>query len=71
MRRGAWIAACCVAWPAVAAEPPVELPDPEFLEFLAEFDEDDEAFVEYIESRKGEKELKRAEAKATKDDDDE
>ncbi|MGQ0384715.1 MAG: hypothetical protein ACT4UP_08565 [Gammaproteobacteria bacterium] len=69
MRRGAWIAACVMAWPAAGAEAPVEAPDPEFLEFLAEFDEEDDAFVDYMESRKGEKELKRAEAKATKDDD--
>ncbi|MGQ0430479.1 MAG: hypothetical protein ACT4UQ_11145 [Gammaproteobacteria bacterium] len=71
MGRGAWIAACVVAWPAAGAETPAAPPDPEFLEFLAEFDGEDEAFLDYIESRRGEKELKRAEEKATKDDDDE
>lgn len=69
MRR-AWIAACVVAWPA-AAEAPPEPPDPEFLEFLAEIGGEDEDFVEYIESRKGEKQLKRVEQEASKDDDDE
>lgn len=67
MRRGPWIAAWLLAWPATAAEtlPP---PDPEFLEFLAELGAEDEEFVDYIESRKGERELKRAEQEASKDD---
>lgn len=65
----AWMAVCLVALPAAASEAPP--PDPEFLEFLAEIGGEDEDFVEYIESRKGEKELKRAEKEASKDDDDE
>ena len=69
MRR-AWMAVCLVALPAAASEAPPP-PDPEFLEFLAEIGGEDEDFVEYIESRKGEKELKRAEKEASKDDDDE
>lgn len=69
MRR-AWIAAWLVAGPAAAAGTPPP-PDPEFLEFLAEMGTEDEEFVEYIESRKGDQELKRAEKEAAKDDDDE
>jgi len=64
------MAVCLVALPAAASEAPPP-PDPEFLEFLAEIGGEDEDFVEYIESRKGEKELKRAEKEASKDDDDE
>lgn len=65
----AWIAACLVAWPAAAAEEPASAPDPEFLEFLAEFGAEDEEFAKYLESRKGEKELERTEKEASKDDD--
>jgi len=65
------MAVCLVALPAAAAEAPQPPPDPEFLEFLAEIGGEDEDFVEYIESRKGERELKRAEKEASKDDDDE
>lgn len=67
MRRGPWIAAWLLACPATAAETPPP-PDPEFLEFLAELGAEDEEFVDYIESRKGERELKRAEQEASKDD---
>lgn len=67
----AWIAACLVALPGAASEAPSPPPDPEFLEFLAEIGGEDEDFVEYIESRKGGKELKRAEQAASKDHDDE
>jgi hypothetical protein len=70
MRR-AWMAVCLVALPAAASEAPQPPPDPEFLEFLAEIGGEDEDFVEYIESRKGERELKRAEKEASKEDDDE
>jgi len=70
MRRG-WIAVCLVALPAAATEAPQPPPDPEFLEFLAEIGGEDDDFVDYIESRKGDKELRRAEQKASKDDDDE
>ncbi len=71
MRRGNVLAACLLAWPAAAADAPVEAPDPEFLEFLAEMSDEDEDFVKYIESGKGEKEMKRAEKQAEKDYDDE
>ncbi len=71
MRCGAWIAAWLAALPAAAAETPPEPPDPEFLEFLAEVGGEDEEFVDYIESRKGEMQLKRAEKEASKEDDDE
>lgn len=68
------MAVCLLAWPAAAADKPdkpVEPPDPEFLEFLAEFTDDDQDFIKYIESGKGERELKRAENEAAKEDDDE
>jgi hypothetical protein len=57
-----------VAWPAAAAETPPPPPDPEFLEFLAEMGAEDGEFADYIESRRGEKQLKRAEQEASKDD---
>jgi hypothetical protein len=71
MRRGGFIALCLSAWPVAAADKPVEPPDAEFLEFLAEFSADDQDFSNYIESSRGERELKRAEKEATKEDDDE
>lgn len=70
MRR-AWMVACLAALPAAASEAPQPPPEPEFLEFLAQIGGEDEDFVGYIESRKGEKELRRAEQEASKDDDDE
>lgn len=63
-----------LAWPAAAADKPdkpAEPPDPEFLEFLAEFTDDDQDFISYIESSKGERELKRAEKEAAKEHNDE
>lgn len=71
MRPGGFMAVCLLAWPALAADKPVERPDPEFLEFLAEFTDDDQDFISYIESGKGDRELKRAEKEAAKEDDDE
>ncbi len=71
MRRGGLVAACLLGWPAAAADAPVERPDPEFLEFLAEIGDEEEEFVRYMESKKGERELKRAEKEASKEDDDE
>lgn len=60
-----------LAWPAAAANKPAEPPDPEFLEFLGEFTDDDQDFISFIESSKGERELKRAEKEAAKEDHDE
>jgi hypothetical protein len=71
MRRGRFMAVCLLAWPAAAADQPAERPDPEFLEFLAEYSDDDQEFISYIESSKGERELKRAEKEAAKEDGDE
>jgi hypothetical protein len=65
------MAVCLLAWPAAAADQSTEPPDPEFLEFLAEFTDDDQDFISYIESSKGERELKRAEKEAAKEDADE
>jgi hypothetical protein len=61
MNRSAWIAAGLLALPATAAESPPADPDPEFLEFLAETAGEDEEFVEYVESRKFERELRKVE----------
>jgi hypothetical protein len=71
MRRGGFMAVFLLAWPATAADKPIESPDPEFLEFLGEFTDDDQDFISYIESSKGERELKRAEKEAAKENDDE
>ncbi|MGE0030737.1 MAG: hypothetical protein AB7T20_06430 [Steroidobacteraceae bacterium] len=71
MRRASFMTMCLLAWPVAAADQPVAPPDPEFLEFLAEFTDDDQDFISYIESSKGERELKRAEKEAAKEDADE
>lgn len=71
MRRSGFMALCLLGWPAAAAENPAEPPDLEFLEFLGEAMDDDEDFIRYIESGKGERELKRAEKEAAKENDDE
>ena len=51
MRRPVVITALFVAWPAAAADPPPEPPDPEFLEFLGETTGVDDEFIEFMESR--------------------
>ena len=71
MRRSGIIAFCVAAMPAAAAEAPAPPPDPEFLEFLAELPDEDAEFVAYLGSRDAERELKRAEKAAAKEDDDE
>ena len=75
MRRHGWLAAGLLALPAVAAEVPAALPDPDaaFLEFLGESAGEDEEFVKYMESVTFERELREAEEKqaAPKDDVDE
>lgn len=65
------MAVCFLAWPAVAADAPVAPLDPEFLEFLGEMTDEDAEFVAYMESGKGDRDLKRAEQEASKEDDDE
>ncbi|MEX1994718.1 MAG: hypothetical protein WD929_08650 [Steroidobacteraceae bacterium] len=72
MRRSGFMVVCLLAWPAAAADRTAAPLDPEFLEFLAEMAEEEAEFVDYMESRNGERELKRAEEKkASKEDDDE
>ncbi len=71
MRRPVFITALLVAWPAVAADPPPEPPDPEFLEFLGETAGVDDEFIEFMESREAERVLKNAEKEVPKEDDDE
>jgi len=61
------VIALCAALPAAAAEPAGPPPDPAFLEFLAELPDEDEEFVDYLTSKDGERELKRAETAAAKD----
>lgn len=71
MRRSVWLATGLLALPAVAAEPPPAEPDAEFLEFLAETAGEDEEFVEYVESRNFERELRRAEEQPAAAEDEE
>ena len=71
MRRPVFITTLLIAWPAAAADPPPEPPDPEFLEFLGEMAGEDEDFVKFMESREAERALKDAENKVSKEDDDE
>ncbi len=71
MRRHGLIAIWFAALPAATADAPPESPDPEFLEFLAEVTEEDEAFIAFLESEGGERALKRAEKAAAKEEDDE
>ena len=63
--RGSWLTACLVALPAAAQDvtetPPAPPADAEFLEFLAETAGEDEDFVEYVETRRFERELQRIE----------
>ena len=60
-----------LAGPALAAGPPPEPPDAEFLEFLGETAGEDEEFVRFMESVEAERALKRAAKEAPKEEDDE
>jgi hypothetical protein len=71
MRRPEFLTAFLLAWPALAADPPPEPPDAEFLEFLGETGGENEDFVRFMESVEAERALKRAAEKAPKEDDDE
>ena len=71
MRRTEFLTALLLAGPALAADPPPEPPDAEFLEFLGETAGEDEDFVQFMESLEAERALKRAEEKAPKEDDNE
>lgn len=67
MRRPGFLSALLLAWPALAADPPPEPPDAEFLEFLGETAGEDEDFVLFMESVAAERALKRAEEEASKE----
>lgn len=71
MRRRGLLTAILLAGPALAADPPPEPPDAEFLEFLGETAGEDEDFVRFMESVEAERALKRAAKEAPKEDDDE
>jgi hypothetical protein len=71
MRRRKFLTVLLLAGPALAADPPLEPPDAEFLEFLGETAGEDEDFVRFMESIEAERALKRAEEKAPKEGDDE
>ncbi len=71
MRRPEILTAFLLAGPAVAADPPPEPPDAEFLEFLGETAGEDEDFVRFMETIEAERALKRAAKEAPKEDDDE
>ena len=66
MNRRAFLAAGLLALPAAAVEPP-PLPDPEFLEFLAETAGEDEEFANFVESGKFERELQKVEEQRATD----
>ena len=74
MRRG-WLTACLFALPVAAQDAtetePAPPADAEFLEFLAETAGEDEDFVQYVETRRFERELQRIEREraAAKEDD--
>jgi hypothetical protein len=70
MRRPIVIAALVVAWPAAAADPLPEPPDPEFLVFLGETMGVDDEFIEFMETRAAQQALKNAGKKVPKEDDD-
>lgn len=72
MRRGHWLTACLLAFPAAAEDvtEPAPPADAEFLEFLAETAGEEEDFVNYVETRRFERELKQVEkARAAAEDD--
>ena len=71
MRRPAILSTLLLAWPALAADPPTEPLDAEFLEFLGEMADEDEDFVLFLQSAVAERALQRAEKDASKEDDDE
>jgi hypothetical protein len=55
----------------MAEEPPRPQPDAEFLEFLGETADEDQEFVQFMNSDEAERALSRAEAKHAKEVDDE
>ena len=65
MRRPVVITALFIAWPAAAADPPPEPPDPELLEFLGETTGVDDELVEFMDSRDAKKALKKAEKESS------
>ncbi len=71
MRCPVVITALLIAWPAAAADPPPEPPDPELLEFLGDTAGVDDELVEFMDSRDAKKALKKAEKEIPKEDDDE
>jgi hypothetical protein len=70
MRR-AVLSALVLAWPAAADEPPPAPPDAELLEFLGETEGVDEDLVLFMRTPEAERELKRAQEEAAKEEDDE
>ena len=71
MRRPEFLTALLIAGSALAADPPPEPPDAEFLEFLGETAGEDEDFLRFMESVEAKRALKRAENETPKEDDDE
>jgi hypothetical protein len=59
-RRPLCITALLLAWQAVAAEPPLDAPDPEFLEYLGETAGLDPEIIRFMESRAAKRAVKDA-----------
>ncbi len=71
MRGPLCITALVLTWPAAAAEPPPDVPDPEFLEFLGETAGMDPEIVQFLESREAKRAVKDAAEKEPEEKDDE
>ena len=71
MRSPLCFAALLVAWPAAAAEPPPDAPDPEFLEYLGETAGLDPEIIRFMESRAAKRAVKDAAEKEPEEKDDE
>ena len=69
MRSPLCVVALLVAWPAAAAEPPPDAPDPEFLEYLGETAGLDPEIIRFMESRAAKRAVKDAAEKEPEEKD--
>jgi hypothetical protein len=71
VRRPLCITALVLAWPAAVADPPPDVPDAEFLEFLGETAGLDPEIVRFMESREAKRAVKDAAEEKPEEEDDE